>query len=113
MGEEKSTRGRKKKSETKTNKIQFYIEDSIKEELERQADIVGLELKEYLRWIITQRARNVEVITQVVSSSSLITGNAISNPQSVVVEQTSQVPKKVIEEDEKPRILQNSMFGKK
>lgn len=70
MAERVETRGRKKKNETKTYKMQFLIEESIKNELEKQAENIGLELKDYVRWILTQRARNIEVKTQIVSSQA-------------------------------------------
>lgn len=70
MIEKKVTRGRKKKEETKNYKMQFLIEESVKDELEKQAHDLGLELKDYVRWILIQRARNIEVKTQIINSSS-------------------------------------------
>lgn len=66
------TRGRKKKDETKNYKMQFLIEESVKNELEKQADSIGLELKDYVRWILTQKARKIEVKTKVVSEVEII-----------------------------------------
>ena len=67
MVEEKSTRGRKKKAEKKTYKLQCLIEESLKEALLEQAEDMGLELKDYVRWVLLQRARNIEIQTKVVN----------------------------------------------
>lgn len=73
MTEKKETRGRKKKSETKNYKMQFLIESSIKDELEKQAYELGFELKDYVRWILIQKARKIEVKTKIVDSLDIKT----------------------------------------
>lgn len=75
--EAKSNRGRKKKVETKTYKMQFVIEESIKNALEEQANDIGLELKDYVRWILTQRAKNFEIKTQRFEFEDKIANNAV------------------------------------
>lgn len=103
------TRGRKKKAETKSYKMQFLIEESIKDELESQANEIGLELKDYVRWILTQRARNIEVRTHIIKDLD----NKPQTNNSIGFEAKKEENQSTTNNEVATNVVKNSMFGAK